>query len=73
MRFLLYLLLILPLTVDVGGLPCPSIADASAAEQKEPEKKKDKRSEQRKRVEEETEKWVEQIQEDDRKRRESQN
>ncbi len=71
MRILLFLLLILPLTFDGDYVGRLRITDAVAAEQEEPDKKKDKRSETRKRVEKETEAWVEQIQEEDRKRREA--
>ncbi len=71
MRILLFLLLILPLTFDDDYVGRLGITDASAAEQEEPDKRKDKWSEIRKRVEEETEAWVEQIEEEDRKRREA--
>ncbi len=71
MRIILFLLLILPLSFDVDYVGRVGITDAAAAEQEEPDKKKDKRSETRKRVEKETEAWVEKIQEEDRKRREA--
>ncbi len=71
MRIILFLLLILPLSFDVDHVGRVGITDAAAAEQEEPDKKKDKRSETRKRVEKETEAWVEKIQEEDRKRREA--
>ena len=71
MRMILFLLLILPLSIDVDYVGRVGITDAAAAEQEEPDKKKDKRSETRKRVEKETAAWVEKIQEEDRKRREA--